>query len=275
MILRVSRTWSGTLIFFVGCAFNPPPAISDAPVDPDGPPIGMEDDPSRRVTAGLIGLWAFDEGAGNLINDTSTLVPVSPTINNIAMVTWAAGELTIDATVEINTGFTTRNRLIETCQGNDAVTLEAWVTPDNITQTGTTGGAPARIVSMGPVNAGNHEISLGQIGPAWVAHVRTANVGVDKDGNPALQHPIAGSVSHLVVTASSAGRSFYVNGELVTSDTLGGTLDLWDKFHGLVLAGDPNGKNTWLGTLHLIAMYGRVLDDVDVKRNFNATHTGQ
>lgn len=224
---------------------------------------------SARVTAGLIGLWTFDENGGALVGESSGLVPaIDLTIADVSKVVWSPGSLTVAAPVIINSGFA-RNRLLEACAASDGVTFEIWATPADVTQTGTVVGQPARAASFAPANGGNHHISVGQNVSVWVGEARTTNGAVNANGGPGITSgPIVGSVTHVVVEASPSGRKLYVNG-MVTSDTLGGPLD-WDPMRTLSLSGEPNGKNPWLGSYHLMAMYDRVLSDAEIMQNFVA-----
>lgn len=276
MISAVRTSW--LTLMLMGCSFTPPSAVVDATPMPDEAADSPTDVPqvTDRVTSGLIGLWVFDENGSppDRINDRSNISPpVSPQITNVPLVTWSTDALTVTGAAEINTGFSgppsPPNRLIEACRATNAVTLEVWVTPANVSQTGTITGQPARVISLSPFNAGNHEISIGQMAGMWTGQVRTSNVGVDVHGSPMLQSPVVGAQAHLVVTSDGTNRRFYVNGELV-EDALGGSLASWDRYHSLVLAGDPNNKNTWLGTFHLAAMYSRALDASEVMQNLRA-----
>ncbi|MGE0396535.1 MAG: LamG-like jellyroll fold domain-containing protein [Kofleriaceae bacterium] len=134
-----------------------------------------------------------------------------------------------------------------------------------------TAGQPARIFSLTVRNAGQHLIGLGQDGPTWVAQVRTGALGLDgHGGTPTLRNgTVTLTPTHLVVTSTLTARTFYVNGQKV-SDDKGGLLDAWKDTFIVELAGDPVQRNTWLGTMHLIAMYDVALDDAQVMNNFLA-----
>lgn len=257
-----------------GCSYSAPPNAmpGDAPQLPDSVDSPVNDSPpSLRVTAGLIGLWRLAENGGAVIRDSSNVQPeVNPTITDQSLVTWAPETLTINSPVDINTAFAGTNRLLTAIRASNAVTLEAWVTPANLTQTGTIAGHPARIVTFTLANGGLHDLTLGQDGNDWVAQARTTNVNVNKHGSPFLAASAIGTVTHLVVTADGTGRRLFVNGQEATTDANGGLLDLVDDTHSLVFAGDPGGKNTWLGTMHLVAMYDRALPASDVMTNFIA-----
>jgi hypothetical protein len=250
-----------------GCLFDARPVNG---VDGSTSDARIDAVPTARITDGLIGLWQLDENGGTAVGDSSGVEPpVSPTIETPASVVWAPGELTVTAPVDINTGFT-NNRLIVACKTSNELTLEAWVTPAVESQTGTTSGQPARIATVTTSNIGGHYLGLGQLGTTWAAQVKTSAAGIDAHGGPILAY---GTVTlerhHLVVTSDATHRRLYVDG-VVVEDNLGGSLGFWDPMKTLELGGDPNERNTWLGTLHLLAMYDRALPPDDVMQNYLA-----
>lgn len=253
-----------------GCLYDARPLGGDPDAARDDAAVDASHVP--RVTDHLIGLWTFDDGAGTIVNDSAGVAPpVSPVIATPANATWAQGTLTVTAPVDINTGFAT-NRLVEACRDSGEVTLEAWVTSAAADQTGTAQMQPAHIVAVTVSNIGNHYLGLGQLGTTWAAQVKTAAAGIGAHGGPNL---VEGTVStatptHLVVTADDAHRRFYVDGVMVEDD-LGGSLGFWDPAtRTFALAGDPGGRNPWLGTLHLVAMYDRALTADEVATNLRA-----
>jgi hypothetical protein len=131
---------------------------------------------------------------------------------------------------------------------------------------------PAHIAAVTVSNMGNHYLGLGQQGTTWAAQVKTAHAGIGAHGGPNL---VAGTVvaarpTHLVVTSDATHRRLYVDGTMVEDD-LGGALGFWDPAaRTFALAGDPGGRDTWLGTLHLVAMYDRALTADEVATNLRA-----
>jgi hypothetical protein len=238
----------------------------------DGPEPDVEDT-TGRVTANLVGLWKFDDSGGldgATITDSSGVTTVAtPVIADPSLTTWLGTSLRIDSPTLIATT-PTRMSLVDAIRETDAVTIEAWVTAGNDTQAGSA-GAPARIVTIAPMNAGNHHFSIGQLNDQWIAHIRTSGT-TDPNGGPALplQPLMVGKSTHLVVTADASGRKFYVDGVLTADLNTGGTTQ-WDpNGRALVLAGDPTGQNRWTGTLHLVAIYNQALDETEVLRNRDA-----
>jgi hypothetical protein len=248
-----------------GCLYDGATVTNDVPdAAPDAPTGG-------RVTDRLIGLWTLAENGGTTVGDTSGVTPaVSPVIASLADVVWAPETLSVAAPVDINTGFA-RNRLIEAIKLTSQVTLEAWVTPASGAQQGTTAGHPARIATITVSNIAGHYLTLGQLDTAWVAQVKTMAAGVDAHGGPNLTNGTVATTrpTHLVVTADATHRRLYVDGVMV-EDNLGGSLGFWDPMRTFELGGDPGRRNTWLGTLHLVALYDQALTPEQVAQNLAA-----
>jgi hypothetical protein len=239
----------------------------------DGADAAIPDaDPAARIAENLIGLWTIDENGGTTVTDSTGIQPpVVLTIADTTKMSWSPGQLTVNEPVDINTGFGTNNRLVPPCRESDQVTLEAWVSSGNITQTGiTTAGQPARVISLTVQNIGGHSISIGQLGETWSGQVRTTATGIDAHGGPMLTNGLVTTdLTHLVLTSTPTERAFYVDGVAVT-DAFGGLLDRWEPMRTLAIAGDPGRRNPWLGTIHLLAMYDRALAPTEVTQNFRA-----
>jgi hypothetical protein len=74
-----------------------------------------------------------------------------------------------------------------------------------------------------------------------------------------------------VFTRTNAGeKKIYVDGLLRSTGYHAGDFSNWDPTWGLALANEFVDSRTWLGTLHLAAVYCRALDEIEVARNFVA-----
>jgi hypothetical protein len=259
------RGWP-TICLVAGCLYSPRPLDGDDTVD--AAPVDASRSP--RITAGLIALWSMSD-TGGTVTDSSGLAPFDLTIADLSRVIWADGALTIDAPVDINSGFGVPNRLIPDCKDTDQITVEAWVIPASTTQTGTVAGQPARVMTITVMNIASHQISLGQLGETWVGQVRTDAAGLDAHGGtPMLANGVVTqTLTHLVLTSSPTERRLWVDGVSV-SDDKGGLLDQWENTRTFALGGDPNQRDSWLGTIALGAVYNRALDPMEVATNFAA-----
>src|SRR5262249_36881672 len=89
-----------------------------------------------RVTRNLPALYPFNEGSGTVVHDTSGVgTALDLTIGSAGAVTWSTGSLQFNsATLAQSAGNATK--VITAVQASNALTVEAWVTPANLTQTG-------------------------------------------------------------------------------------------------------------------------------------------
>ena len=88
--------------------------------------------PLMRVDAGLILLYAFDEGSGSTVADQSGVLPEHDLIvADPGNVTWSANHLTIDAATALSTaGAATKVATRAVATGE--LTVEAWIKPDEL-----------------------------------------------------------------------------------------------------------------------------------------------
>ncbi|MCZ6681217.1 MAG: LamG domain-containing protein, partial [Candidatus Poribacteria bacterium] len=167
-------------------------------------------------------------------------------------------------------------KLIDTCRATNEITIEAWIKPQNTTQSG-----PARIVSLS-ADPYNRNFTLGQGGvgvggTSYNTRLRTTTTG----NNGALLSLTAGiintALSHVVYTRDTTGLAkFYLNGvEVGSRADIGGDLSNWDTSFRFGLANELTQDRPWLGTFYKVAIYDLVLSAVDVSQNFNAGSTSE
>ncbi len=228
----------------------------------------------NRVTAGLVALYTFEQGAAsNTVYDVSGAgTPLDLTIASGGNTSWlSGGGLAVNGTSAISSSGAA-TKIISAASGGGALTLEAWIAPQNVNQDG-----PARIVSLSDSST-NRNLTLGQgmwgTQPKTVYDFRLRTTGTDDNGQPSLTtntNTAQVRLQHLVVTFSNNGqRRFYLDGALIKSDSPGGTLNNWDTALPLLLANESDGSRPWLGDFHLVAFYGRVLSAGEVGQNFQA-----
>jgi hypothetical protein len=237
--------------------------IVDTPVDDDAPIDGP-----ARAKAGLIALYTFDENGGLQVRDTAGAgAPVDLTISDATRITWSPGVLSINAPVIVASQKSVPNRINTTCKATGAMTLEAWVTPAVEMQNGAAGQF-ARVVTMS-LNAVGRNFAIGQQGGAWAAQAQTSNLMTNVQGEPVLSGgTVETTMTQLVLTVDATGRKLYVNGQLVASDALGGSLDVWKDGYRLGFGAEPSQNNAWRGAFSLVAVYDRVLDDAEILLDF-------
>jgi PKD repeat protein len=224
-----------------------------------------------RVEDGLLALYRFDEAAGNTIRDTAGAGdPVDLVIPTMGAVAWRPGSLVVQAPVLIATpGPATR--LSEAIRASNALTVEAWLEPANLTQNG-----PARIVTLSSGTAGTN-VTLGQgvFGASSdVFDVRLRATGTGTGGMPSLSTPpgtLQRRLTHVVYTRDAAGITrLWLDGTERATGSAPGDLSNWDTTFRFALANEMSGNRPWLGEYHLVAVYDRALPADDVARNYAA-----
>lgn len=228
--------------------------------------------PPPRVTAGLVALYTFREGAGDTVRDVSGAgAPLDLAVADTTGVAWGPGGLLIDAPTRIASPGAAA-KITAAAQASGEVTVEAWLTPANTTQLG-----PARIVSLAQ-DGSNRNVTLGQglygTLPSALYNVRLRTTASDANGLPDLSTAdgsLAAQRTHVVFTRDAQGASrTYLDGALAATATGGGDLSNWNPAYGLALANEYGAERPWLGELHLVAFYGTALSPAQVAQNFIA-----
>jgi hypothetical protein len=224
--------------------------------------------PSPRVNAGLILLYAFDEGSGSTVADQSGALPTHDlAIADPGSVTWSAGHLTVDAATTLSTiGAATKVHARATASGE--LTVEAWVKPADVIQFG-----PARIISMSPDTQARN-FMLGQDKNTYAVRFRADGQTDWDNGSPTLfttPGSTTTALAHVVHTHRADGTEVvYIDGVANLSSTRTGGMSMWDATYRVVVANEGTNDRAWLGELHLIAVYDRALDLGEVQQNFTA-----
>ncbi len=224
--------------------------------------------PSPRVNAGLILLYAFDEGSGSTVADQSGALPTHDlAIADPGSVTWSAGHLTVDAATTLSTiGAATKVHARATASGE--LTVEAWVKPADVIQFG-----PARIISMS-LDTQARNFMLGQDEDTYAVRFRADGQTDWDNGSPTLfttPGSTTTALAHVVHTHRADGTEVvYIDGVANLSSTRTGGMSMWDATYRVVVANEGTNDRAWLGELHLIAVYDRALDLDEVQQNFTA-----
>ena len=236
-----------------------------------------ETEGGSRVTAGLVALYEFTEGAGATVADTSGMgTPLDLTIADVNDVTWrpGVGALQVNAeTIVSSDGPATK--VHTALMASNAVTVEAWVNPANLTQNG-----PARIVSLS-ASPYLRNLTLGQgvfSSASDRLEVRLRTSSTSLNGTPAVptaEGTLANRLQHMVYTRDASGNvKIYLDNAILTTSTVTGDFSTWDTTMPLVLANEVNGERAWLGEYHLVAIYDTALTTAQVTQNFTAGPRG-
>ncbi|MBW3543078.1 MAG: DUF1592 domain-containing protein, partial [Planctomycetes bacterium] len=223
-----------------------------------------------RVAQGLLALYTFEEGRGDVVRDVSGAGDaLDLKIENAAAVRWSEQGLAVNSSTLIAADRPPK-KLIDAVKKSGGVTIEAWVTPANAKQVG-----PARIATLSTsVLARN--FTLGQDGDKFDVRFRTTKT--DASGLPSLSSP-SGSVQtrpcHVVYTRDRSGKAtLYIDGAERATRNVAGDVSNWDEGFRFALANEMSKDRTWLGTLHLVALYDRPLSAQEVRRNHDAGPRG-
>ena len=223
-----------------------------------------------RVDDGLLVLYLFDEGKGDLVADQSGVDPaLDLTIQEGATVTWGDPGLSIDAS-SVLLAEDPNDKILDACQTSEGITVEAWVTSSDTAQQG-----PARIVAFSG-GTGEHNFILGQGSfndPSANFTLRLRTEDTDVRGLPELvaTDTVDKSIHHLVAThADDGAESFYVDGAEVATGDRSGSFSAWPEGYDFILANEADGSRPWLGELHLVAVYDRPLTSDEVAQNMDA-----
>ncbi len=241
-------------------------AVPDAPTPtpPPGPAdAGDAGDGGGRVTAGLLALYTFS-GSGGVVKDVSGVAPaldLAIQLGDGGTASVVDGGLAVGAQ-SIVASQSPATKIIAACKASGAVTIEAWITPANTTQ------SAARIAGVGGAN-GQHDIGLDQYATAYATYM---------NGTSGLSRldTASGSAAtlrqHLVTTfAADATRIMYVDGvERARDSAPDAALAGWTTSYGVTCANATSLDSGWSGTFHLVAFYGRALTPAEIAQNHAA-----
>ena len=154
-------------------------------------------------------------------------------------------------------------KITNALQATDELTIEAWLQPDEADQEG-----PARILTLSG-DPSNRNIMLGQ--GMWSGNdldkyslrLRTNDSSTSDNGSPETlsgANVVSTNLTHVVFTFDTAGNAtVYRNGVQSSSGTIAGNLNNWDSSYPLMLGNETTLDREWLGDLHFMAIYDKVL----------------
>ncbi len=219
---------------------------------------------ASRVTADLQVLYTFDEGEGSVVHDRSTAgAPIDLTISDPKKTRWSRGFLLLQ-TESLLRSDGPATRVIDAVRKSQAVTIEAWVKPTNLSQ-----GGPARLLSLS-ADTGSRNVTLGQQADAWEVRLRTTTTSTN--GIPATttsKEQVKSALTHVVYTRDTNGdATIFVDGNLKATQKVTGDFSNWDANYPLLIANEATRDRAWLGELHLVAIYSKALSNDEIQRNF-------
>jgi hypothetical protein len=219
-----------------------------------------------RAVEGLLALYDFGSNEGSVVKDVSGVEPaLDLQIANNKAVKWGKGSLEVRGQTMIKS-IKVPTKITKTVKGTGQLTVEAWIQPANLKQ-----GGPARILTISK-DISNRNFTLGQDGNKYDLRLRTSNAS--RNGLPSLASPVKSvstELTHLTYTREPSGKArFYLNAKQVVEKNIPGDLKDWDGNYRLALGNEFSNNRAWLGSYHLVAIYGRALSSQEVKKNFEA-----
>ena len=153
-------------------------------------------------------LYTFKEGRGDVIRDVSSVgKPLDLKISDIKSVRWLPdGGLKVQSPAFI-ASTTAATKVLNSVKKEGAITIEAWIKPASVTQSG-----PARIVSLSQ-DTGGRNFTLGQGEEFYEVRLRTTKTSANGEpslwsGGDRIEHYVCASRSKegdLAVVYFSAG----------------------------------------------------------------------
>ncbi len=231
-------------------------------------PAGAVDGaPSKeRVQRGVLALYDFRSIDGSIIKDRSgAKPPLNLRVSDPKAVRQTERGLEIVRQTLIRSE-QQATRLSQAIKKSGAITIEAWIRPAKIDQSG-----PARIMTLSH-DPNTRNFTLGQDANKFEARLRTTKTS--SNGIPAVASKpksLKSQWTHVVYARDDAGRTrIFINGKLDTERTIGGAASNWDESFHIGLGNELSGDRPWLGAYRLAAIYDRSLAPNEVEQNFRA-----
>jgi len=221
----------------------------------------------NRYEADQIALYEFKSGTGSTAFDTSGVEPALD-LNFSGDVSWFGGWGITFNNGKAQGSTTASKKIHDLIRASGAYSIEAWVTPANVTQ------EMARVVSYSAGDA-SRNFTLQQTLYDYNYLNRSTETslnGVPDVSTPSAAEVLQASLQHVVATYSELdGRSIYVNGELVSEDDSapGGSMVDWQDTFAFVLGNEVSGEGPWNGTLRLVAIHDRAMTQPQIVQNFD------
>ena len=242
------------------------PAAQVVVAKPPPKPAPVKKPAAPRIAEGLLALYTFSDGDGNVVKDRSGQRPAHDlTITKRGSVQRGLGSLTITGDTLLKSERAPKE-LANAIRNSGALSLEAWLKPANTKQEG-----PARIFTLSKDSV-NRNLTLGQEGNRFDVRLRTSNTSAN--GIPSLEaksNSATTALAHLVYTREKNGKArLFINGKLDTEKNIAGDLKGWDQNFNLAIGNEFTGGRAWLGTFYRVALYDRVLDSSTIRAAFDA-----
>ena len=242
---------------------TPSPSPSPTPI-PDPSPTPD----AARITEGVVIEYDFAENAGDVVNDISGFgSAMNLSIPDESKVEWlACGGLRVTQSTQLSV-IGSSIKLYDALTATDELTVEAWVSPANIVQSG-----PARIITYSEASWGANFV-LGQESGAFAQRLRNSADNWAGDANTLLSASstaVANQLTHVVYARAADGSArMYIDGVLSNEGQVNGSMVLMNHYN-FALANEFGADHGWLGDLRHVAIYNRALSAEEIDTNFVA-----
>ncbi len=207
-------------------------------------------------------LYQFNEDSSSQIIDSSGVNPPAHLeIPDQKSLKRASGSLTLLRPTFLASK-TPPTKLINAVKKSGEITISAWITPANLSQSG-----PARIVTISR-DSSNRNATLGQDKSTFDARFRTDRTGTN--GTPSLSSgKVLTKQTHVVFTRSKNGKgTTFINGRQSGQRNFSGSPVNWDGGYRIALGNELSNDRPWLGTFHQVAIYADALSPTDIAKLF-------
>jgi hypothetical protein len=156
----------------------------------------------NKAPAGALVLYELREGTGQVVRDTSGAgTPLNLQVKDASTVQWLPGGGLRIAGPSLIASSGPATKVTEAVKQSRAITIEAWIRPENTVQAG-----PARIVTLSR-DMGGRNFTLGQKADAYEVRLRTT--ATSPNGEPAISSPGGDAPNVPVVPSSVPGAGRY------------------------------------------------------------------
>lgn len=229
-------------------------------------------DPMDEVRQAPIALYTFVKETEDMVFDHSHFKEaLNLRILDANMIEWLPeGGMRIKGPVLILSDRPAK-KIVEEAQRTNQISVEVWMSPANSKQNG-----PARIVSLSE-DIYNRNFTLGQEFDIYDFRLRTTERSMN--GRPSIFTPNGvarqGEITQLIYTRGADGSArIYLNGVMVSNDTVGGDFSGWDLNYHLMFGNELSLDRPWIGDLFQVAIYPYALTEqqigVDYREGFQA-----
>lgn len=222
--------------------------------------------------------YRFTEGKGLVVHDTSPVQPAFDLeLDNLITNQWVPGGGVKITGPAVITSTEVAEKIFVNCVQANAVTLEAWIEPASITQTGT-------IFTYS--KQGERNVTLSVNNSRYRGAVRTsdpdpANTNGRIETIETKENIAAAKIQHVVYTRDPSGATIYVDGAVAIPVPQNpppppampppvADQNDWSPIGQLTFGNETGGGQPWLGTIYRAAVYCKKLDAATVSKNFTA-----